>query len=165
MDGRIAHSDDVRIEASKQFALGYGYFTVAKFLGLPLSTARTWQDAYRQGHLLHFETMRENKVYPQELKVEAVEKFLAGTSKTEILLEFGITTRSVFDKWVAIYRKDGPSALAAKPKGRRLLVEGTETLEAKVYRLEMENALLKKFQALMTEEEAARPSKRKRSSH
>jgi transposase-like protein len=161
MDGRVRHSEEIRLEASRQFALGHGCFTVAKFLDLPLSTARTWQDSFRQGHLLHFETVKEKKFYPEELKVAAVEKFLAGTSKTEIILEFGITTRSLFDKWVAIYRKDGPLALAAKPRGRRLLVEGTETLEAKVYRLEMENALLKKFQALMTEKEAAQPLKRK----
>lgn len=161
MDGRIRHSEEIRIEASRLFALGHGSFTVAKFLDLPLSTARTWQDAFRQGHLLHFETVKEKKFYSEELKVAAVEKFLAGTPKTQIILEFGITNRSIFDKWVAIYRKDGPSALVAKPKGRKLFVEGTETLEAKVYRLEMENALLKKFQALMTEKEAAQPSKRK----
>lgn len=94
-----------------------------------------------------------------------MEKFLAGTSKTEIILEFGISTRSIFDKWVSIYRKDGPAGLIAKRKGRKPLVIGEESLEQKVYRLEMENALLKKFQALVAEEKAAQPSKRRRSSH
>ena len=153
------------MEASRQFALGYGYFVVAKYLGLPRGTARTWQDAYHQGHLLHSGDVRENRIYSQQLKVAAVEKFLAGTPKTDIVLEFGISARSLFDRWVAIYRKEGPGGLAPKPKGRKPQVVGTESLEAKVYRLEMENALLKKFQALMAKEKAAQPSKRKRSRH
>jgi transposase len=165
MDGRINYSEEIRIEAARQFALGYGYHLVAKYLGLPLGTARKWQDAYRQGRLLHSGFVRENKFYPEQLKLAAVEKFLAGTPKTEIILEFGISTRAVFDKWVAAYRKDGPAGLAARPKGRRPSVVGIESLEAKVYRLEMENALLKKFQALMAKEEAAQPSKRRRSRH
>jgi transposase-like protein len=165
MDRRIGYSEEIRIEAARQFALGYGYHVVAKYLGLPLGTARKWQDAYRQDRLLHSDFVRENKFYPEQLKLASVEKFLAGTPKTEIILEFGISTRSIFDRWVAIYRKDGPSGLASKPRGRKRLIVGEESLEAKVYRLEMENALLKKFQALVAEEKAAQPSKRKRSRH
>lgn len=165
MDGRFSYSEETRIEVARLFALGHGARAVATYLGLSHTTMRQWQDAYRQGHLLNSGSVREIKIYPQQLKVAAVEKFLAGTSKTDIVLEFGISARSLFDKWVAAYRKDGPSGLAPKPKGRKPSVVGTESLEAKVYRLEMENALLKKFQALVAEEKAARPSKRKRSRH
>lgn len=163
MDGRISHSEDKRIEAAKQFALGYGYYMVATYLGLSPGTARKWQDAFRQDRLLHSGGVRENRIYPEQLKLAAVEKFLAGTPKTEIILEFGISTRSLFDRWVAAYRKDGPSGLALKPRGRKRSEVVQESLEAKVYRLEMENALLKKFQALMTQEEAAQSSRRKQS--
>ena len=165
MDGRIIYSEEIRIEAARQFALGNGSQAVATYLGLPRATMRTWQDAHRRGHLLNSGSVRENKSYPQQLKQAAVEKFLAGTPKAEIILEFGISTRSVFDRWVAIYRKDGPSGIAPKPSGRKPSVVGKESLEAKVRRLEMENVLLKKFQALMAEEKAAQPSKRKRSRH
>ena len=165
MDGRIIYSEETRIEAARQFALGHGSAAVATYLGLPRATMRTWQDAHRRGHLLNSGVVRENKNYPQQLKQAAVEKFLAGTPKAEIILEFGISTRSVFDRWVAAYRKDGPTGLVPKPRGRRRSVVGKESLEAKVYRLEMENALLKKFQALVAKEKAAQPSKRRRSSH
>ena len=165
MDGRFNYSEETRIEVARQFALGHGARAVATYLGLPHGTMHQWQDAYRQGRLLHSGAVRENKIYPQQLKLAAVEKFLAGTSKTDIVLEFGISARSLFDKWVAAYRKDGPPGLAPKPKGRKPLMVGKESLEAKVYRLEMENALLKKFQALMTQEAAAQPSKRKQSPH
>jgi transposase len=165
MDGRFRYSEETRIEVARLFALGHGARAVATHLGLPHSTMRRWQDSYLQGLLLNSGFVRENKTYAYQLKLAAVEKFLAGTSKSQILLEFDISTRAVFDKWVAIYRKDGPSGLVAKPRGRKPLVVGEESLEAKVYRLEMENALLKKFQALVTEEKTAQPSKRKRSRH
>ena len=153
------------MEVARLFALGHGARTVATYLGLPHGTMRQWQDSYRQGHLLHSASVREIKIYPHQLKQAAVEKFLAGTSKTDIVFEFGISGRSLFDKWVATYRKDGPDGLAPKPKGRKPAVVGHESLEAKLYRLEMENALLKKFRALMAKEEAAQPSKRRRSRH
>ncbi|MDP1711552.1 MAG: helix-turn-helix domain-containing protein [Candidatus Nanopelagicaceae bacterium] len=163
MDGRIIYSEETRIEAARQFALGNGSQAVATFLGLPRATVRTWQDAHRRGHLLNSGAVRENKSYSQQLKQAAVEKFLAGTPKAEIIDEFEISTRAVFDKWVAAYRKDGPAGLAPKPNGRKPSVVGKESLEQKVYRLEMENALLKKFQALVAEKKAAQPSKRKQS--
>ena len=157
MDGRFSYSEETRIEVARLFALGHGARAVATYLGLSRSTMRRWQDAYRQGNLLNSGFVRENKIYPQVLKLAAVEKFLAGTPKAQIILEFEISTRAVFDKWVAAYRKDGPSGLAPKPRGRKPLIVGHESLEAKVYRLEMENALLKKFQALMAEENELNP--------
>ena len=165
MEGRFNHSEETRLEVARLFALGHGARAVATYLGMSHTTMRQWQDAYRQGNLLNSGFVRENKSYSQQLKVAAVEKFLAGTPKTEIILEFGISARSLFDKWVAAYRTDGPAGLAPRPKGRKPLIVGQESLEAKVYRLEMENALLKKFQALVAKEEAAQPSKRKQSRH
>lgn len=165
MDGRFNFSEETRMEVARLFALGHGARAVATYLGLSHSTMRRWQDDYRQGHLLNSGVVREIRKYPQQLKQAAVEKFLAGTPKAQIILEFGISTRAVFDKWVAAYRKDGPPGLAPRPKGRKPSVAGTETLEQKVYRLEMENALLKKFQALMTHDTQVRPSKPKRSHH
>lgn len=165
MVGQGGYSEEIRIEAARQFALGHGASAVATYLGLPHGTMRKWQDAYRQGRLLNSGVVRENRIYSQQLKQAAVEKFLAGTPKSEIIFEFGISTRSLFDRWVAAYRKDGPSGLVPKPKGRKPSVVGKESLEQKVYRLEMENVLLKKFQALMAEDRAAQPSKRRRSRH
>ncbi len=163
MDRRFGYSEEVRIEVAKLFTLGHGARAVATYLGLSHSTMRRWQDSYRQGNLLNCGFVRANKVYPSQLKVAAVEKFLAGTPKAQIILEFEISTRAIFDKWVSIYRKDGPLGLVTKPRGRKPLVIGQESLEQKVYRLEMENALLKKYQALVAQEKAAQPSKRKQS--
>ena len=165
MDGRIRHQIETRIEAARLFDAGFGYTAIATQLRLPLGTLRDWQDAHRQGRLLDSALMAENKYYSPQVKLAAVEKFLAGTTKTEVIVEFGISTRSVFNKWLAIYRLDGAKALVGKVKGRpkRSVDQGQETLEAKVYRLEMENAVLKKFHALMAKEEAALKAKRRQS--
>lgn len=160
MDGRVGYSEEIRIQATGLFASGYGARAVATFLTVPYNTVRTWEDSHRLGQLLDFSAVRENKSYPYELKVAAVEKFLNGTPKSQILFEFEISTRALFNKWVAIYRKDGALGLAAKTRGRKPSVAGQETLEQKVYRLEMENAVLKKFHALMAKEEAALKAKR-----
>ena len=163
MHGRISHSEETRTEAASYFSQGYGFHAVATYMGLPSGTMREWLDSYRQGRLLNFDLVRENRSYPQQLKVAAVEKFLAGTPKPEILLEFGISTRTLFNKWVLAYRKDGPAGLTPKPKGRKPAGIDGESLEEKVSRLEMENALLKKYQALVIADQAAQPSKRKQS--
>jgi len=163
MDGRIGHSEEIQIEAVRQFESGHSYCAVATNLGLPIGTLRDWQNSYLQGRLLNSALVRENRSYSHQLKVAALEKFLAGTPKPAIILEFGISNRSLFDKWVVAYRKEGPEGLAPKPKGRKTHKVGGETLEQKVYRLEMENALIKKFQALVIADQAAQPSKRKRS--
>lgn len=162
MGGRIKHRIETRIEAARLFDAGFGYSVIATHLRLPVSTSRNWQDIHRQGRLLDFVVKAENKDYSPEMKLAAIEKFLAGTTKAEVIDEFGISTRSLFNKWLATYRSEGAQSLAKKPKGRpkRSVDQSPETLEQKVYRLEMENAVLKKFHALMAKEEAALKAKR-----
>lgn len=165
MDGRIKHRIETRIEAARLFDAGFGFSVIATHLRLPVSTSRNWQDVHRQGRLLDFVVMAENKHYSLETKLTAIEKFLNGTPKSQILFEFEISTRALFNKWVATYRKDGPEGLVAKTKGRKPSVVGSQSLEQKIYLLEMESALLKKYHALMAKEQLAQPSKRKQLPH
>lgn len=165
MDGRIRHQVETRIEAARLLDAGFGYSAIATQLRLPAGTLRDWQDAHRQGRLLGCAAMAESKQYSPEAKLAAIERFLAGTTKAEVIDEFGISNRALFNKWLALYRAKGAEGLAGKPKGRpkRSFDPSQETLEAKVYRLEMENAVLKKFHALMAKEEAALDAKRRQS--
>jgi transposase-like protein len=166
MDGRIKHRIETRIEAARLFDAGFGYTAIATYLRLPLGTLRNWQDSHRQGRLLDFAVMAESKHYSSEVKLAAVERVLTGVSKSEVIVEFGISNRSLLNKWLVLYRLDGAKGLVGKPKGRpkRSVDLSPETLEQKVYRLEMENAVLKKFHALMAKEEAALKAKRRQSS-
>ncbi len=156
MDRRIKHRTEARIEAAHLFDVGFGYSTVAKLLGIQVDTARDWLHSNKQGRLVGLSMATSNKTYPTELKVAAVEKFLSGALKTDVLQEYEITRRALLNKWIAIYRVQGRQGLAHKPKGRPVKTHSpeNETLEEKVYRLEMENAILKKYHALMEQEQA-----------
>lgn len=155
MDKRVRYTTETRIEAVRLFDAGFGVSAVATQLNMPVDTLRDWLDAHRQGRLLGLKTMEGSKSYSTELKVAAVEKFLAGTSKSDVLLEFGISQRSVFNKWVAAYRKDGPMGLASKAKGRKPVERDPahQSLEERVRFLEMENEVLKKLHALMDQDQ------------
>ena len=157
MDRRIRHTTETRFEAARLFEAGFGYSTTANILGIPLGTARDWLHSHTQGRLLGLGAMATgNRTYSTDAKVAAVEKFLDGALKTDVLQEFDITGRALLNKWIAIYRAEGAQGLAHKPKGRPVKTHSpeNETLEEKVYRLEMENAILKKYHALMEQEQA-----------
>ncbi len=161
MDGRLKYPIETRIEAAKLFDAGFGFKAVATRLALPLATATLWRDKHSQQTLLRLNTVA-NKQYSAALKIAAVEKHLAGATITNVVAEFNISTRALFQKWVATYREDGPEGLMPKTRGRprkpQVSLE-SETLEQKVARLEFENEALKKLQALVALEQQ-RNSKR-----
>lgn len=146
--GKARLSEAVYAAAQDLFDQGCGSKTVARELGVSATTTRRWQDSWRQGALLGSAVMA-SKSYPYEVKVAAVERFLAGSSTADVVLEFEISTRSLLDKWVAIYRAQGVEGLRPKRKGRVPKDPNVETLEQKVARLEMENLVLKKLNALV----------------
>lgn len=156
MDGRIKHFHVTRIEAARLFDAGHGRSVVANQLGVSEYTARSWMDKHRQGRLVGLDLVPSNKSYSWETKIAAVEQFLAGATTPEVVDSFGITSRSMLNKWVALYRKGGPESLKPKPKGRPKSVgipRERETLEQKVARLEFENEALKKLNALVAMEQ------------
>lgn len=100
----------------------------------------------------------EKLSYPQELKLEAVRLFLdEGLSKPQVMERLGIKSKTALERWIREYRKGGAEALAPKPKGRRPKPETPayatreEELEARIRELELENAILKRINALADE--------------
>lgn len=165
MTGRRVFTTETRIEAARLFDAGFGFKLVARQLRLSPGTMRLWQDAHKQGRLLGLGFVTKNKEYSGELKLAAVEKFLNGALKTEVMAEFNITTRAMLNKWLSIYRVQGVEGLMPKPKGRPKK-NGNQALETdaeKIIRLEMEVAVLKKLIALESREEAAQLAKRRQS--
>ena len=85
--------------------------------------------------------------YAVELKLEAVRMFCEeGKSQRAITAELGIRDPRRVQKWLRAYRREGAEGLnklaRRKSPGRRPKKENTQ---AYIARLEMENALLKKF--------------------
>jgi hypothetical protein len=98
MVGNIRHKTETRIEAARLFDAGFGYKWVAKNLRLSEGTMRIWQDSHRQGRLLGLGSVTSYKKYSAELKLAAVEKFLSGTVKSDVMLEFSISTRAMLNE-------------------------------------------------------------------
>jgi len=167
MDGRRKHKTETRIEAARLFDAGFGHSAVASRLRIPEGTSRQWFDSHRNARLLGLGSVSGNKHYSFELKLAAVEKFIAGSTKAEVLFEFDISTRALFNKWVASYRLHGVEGLRPKARGRKIR-NSDPSLESdaeKIWRLEMEIEVLKKLIALTSQEEAAQLAKRKQSRH
>jgi len=104
----------------------------------------------------------KNRIYTPEIKKQVID-FLEINGATETEKHFNISN-SVFYKWQRIYLEYGMEGLSeerrgrnkdGKPKGRKpnLDKKVEEDLIAKVQRLQMENAYLKKLAALIQEEE------------
>ncbi|HEY6074605.1 MAG TPA: helix-turn-helix domain-containing protein [Anaerolineales bacterium] len=93
-----------------------------------------------------FEQKRKSH-YPLELKLEAMRLFYEeGKTRAQITAQLGIRDADRVKKWLRQYRLGGAAALASKPRGHGRWPK-KENKDAYIARLEMENDLLKKFQA------------------
>ena len=96
------------------------------------------------------------KHYPVETKLEAVRLYYEeGMVQSEITQKLKIRDVGRVKKWLSQYRKEGAAAFRKKPRGpgRR---PKRENKDAYIARLEMENALLKKFHTELRKEELAK---------
>ena len=81
--------------------------------------------------------------YSKETKLLAVQMFLEqGQSQREIAQTLGLPRKELVEQWLHRYRREGGEGFD-KPIGRPRKIP--QTPQAYVERLEMENALLKKF--------------------
>lgn len=99
-----------------------------------------------------------SKHYPREVKVEAIRLFYEeGKTRAEITTLLKIRSVDRVKQWLHQYREKGEVAFDQKNKGRlRGRPPKKENQEAYIARLEMENALLKKFHAELRKMELAK---------
>ena len=152
-------------EAADLFEEGYGREAVAARLGVNEGTEKNWEHAYRalgKEALLNGERLS----YSQDLKLEAVRMFLDdGMTKSQIMEELGIKSKTALERWIREYRAGGAAALEPKPRGRRpkpgkpAYATREEELEARVRELELENEILKRISALADEIERRQRSR------
>ena len=155
---------DIRIEAVRCFERGFGCEAVSRALGIPRSTVLRWLYAYRA---LGKEALAvtKHRTYPHDLKVEAAKAVVEGRmTKSEAMEAYGIKGLTQIETWCRLYRDGGPDALLPKPKGRPRKAEAVyasreEELEARVRELELENEILKRFNALAEEIERGRQTR------
>ena len=91
--------------------------------------------------------------YPIELKLEAIRLYYEeGKTRAEVTALLGIGHANAVKEWGQVYRREGISGLK-KTKGRP---RKSETEQAELERLRMENALLKKFHTELRKEALAK---------
>lgn len=99
---------------------GAGRRSLARRLGVPVSTAGKWVLSYRFGGEAALMGEREgNRRYDYETKLAAVRDHVEhGLTKAEVMEKYRIAGPAPLERWCREYRSGGPDALRPKPKGR-----------------------------------------------
>ena len=137
----------------------HGYIDAAKHFNIPgKSNVQMWCREYKK----HGEKGLEKnpKKYDGKFKQNVIEYMHDNQlSAFETAIRFRLSGVNIVNNWERIYYEEGPLALYKDRRGRRkmkskknkLSKEVEEDLVAEVQRLRMENAYLKKLQALVQE--------------
>jgi transposase-like protein len=165
---------NLKIEAIHRYLSGNeGVKSIAKALGVNHEVLRMWIKQYEYHGEKAFEKSYTAYSIPYKLDVL---NFMNenGTSPNEAAVIFNISSPGVIRRWRSQFNADGIDALKPKPKGRppsmtdkkrtkrQEPAEGSvEALQAEIERLRMENAYLKKLNALVQNKEKS-PNKTKR---
>jgi transposase len=165
---------NLKIEAIHRYLSGNeGVKSIAKALGINHEVLRMWIKQYEHHGEKAFEKSYTAYSIPYKLDVLNFMKE-NGTSPNEAAVIFNISSPGVIRRWRSQFNADGIDALKPKPKGRppsmtdkkrtkrQEPAEGSvEALQAELERLRMENAYLKKLNALVQNKEKS-PNKTKR---
>ena len=139
--------------------LGHEY--VAKLFGVNHESLRKWIKKYQKfGYSGLIKNI--NQSYSGDFKIAVVEYMHKNNlSLSETCIQFNLGSHSVVSKWERIYYEEGPQTLELERRGRskklnskqtKKLSESTEKdLIAEIQQLRMENAYLKKLNALVQE--------------
>lgn len=158
------YSHEFKLEVIKYCIEGHHSTNgAAKKYGIPSSTPlKEWIKKYQEhgpeGLIKH-----QKSSYSGEFKQSVVEYMHNNhLSATETAVHFRLGATNLVLKWERIYYEEGPQALyeerrgrskkmSSTPRKKELSKENEEDLIEEVQRLRMENAYLKKLQALVQE--------------
>lgn len=174
------YTEQFRLSVIKEYLTGHaGAGALAKRYGIDEGTVRRWVAAYR----LHGQASlkRRYKTYSAEFKLSVLERMRRqGLSHREVAALFDIRGSGAIGVWERQYDAGGLEALTPRPRGRRPskmpqrtpktkpsrssgdLTRTREELLEELDYLRMENAYLKKLDALVqASKTSAQPKKRK----
>lgn len=61
--------------------------------------------------------------YTSEVKVAAVQAYLEGIAKSQVLEEFGVRSVVSLEEWIRIFKQQGAEGLRTKQRGRPRRIE------------------------------------------
>jgi transposase len=135
-----------------------GYKSAAEHFGVNCEHLRKWVKKYQEHGP---EGLIKNRIkYDGKFKQYVVEYMHSNhLSLAETCIRFNLGNHSVVGRWERIYYEEGPQAfykerrgrknMSSKPRKKKLSKETEEDLIAEIQQLRMENAYLKKLQALV----------------
>lgn len=168
---------EIKLQAVKRYLTGKeGYKSIAQSIGATHSQIINWVKLYEAQGEHGFQ--KDYTSYSSAFKLDVLNFMIkTGASLRETASTFNISSPSTVYKWEQLLKTKGMDALEPKTKGRpsmkketKKIVSSTSTpaedsveaLQAKVKRLEMENAYLKKLNTLVQmQEKLQTKSKRK----
>ena len=166
------YSSKLKLEVVNYYLKGNGYEATAKHFGIPaFDTVRKWVKKYEE-HGVKGLLKNQKTSYSGEFKQNVIEYMHTNhLSYQETAIHFNIAGAEVINRWERIYYEEGPQALyeerrgrnknmSSKPRKKKLSKENEEDLIEEVQRLRMENAYLKKLQALVQERTKPKQSKK-----
>ena len=167
------YSDEFKLQVVKYCIEEYhGYDSTAKHFNIPsVETVRRWCKYY-EAHGIKEITKYKNNKYDGNFKQKVVEYMHENhLSASETAIYFNLPQEGAVLKWERIYYEEGPQGLykerrgrnknmSSKPRKKKLSKEVEEDLIAENQRLRMENAYLKKLQALVQERTKPKQSKK-----
>ena len=166
MSRKKVYSSELKLQVVQRYLQGnVSTREVANEFGVSQSDVRKWRDAYLYNGVSGLCTT--HGTYTGDFRVSVVEYMHnTGTSVRQAAACFNIPSPSTVSKWERIYYECGKEALYIENRGRPKMMKDTkkknlkkkeieshEDLLAEVQRLRMENAYLKKLNALIQERE------------
>ena len=170
------HSAQFKLKVVNDYLGGGGYLRVANHYGINTTDVRKWVLT----HKLHGVSALQKRGYQQytpQFKLLALEHMRANkASPRSTSAQFNIASPSTILVWQRLYNEGGITALEPKPRGRpsmpkrheiqALLAKPSSELTPdellrKLHYLEVENAYLKKLQALAQQKHLASKNKSK----
>ncbi|EOO57687.1 hypothetical protein IKE_06312 [Bacillus cereus VD196] len=136
-----------------------GYDAISASIGASVSTIRTWVIQYKHNGVEAF--IKSYASYSAQFKLDVLNYMNdQGTSSDEAAAIFNIPSSGLIRKWRRQFASQGTDALISKKEGRLNMMKKTkksttpikgsiEELQVEVERLRMENAYLKKLNALV----------------
>ncbi|SFX27638.1 Transposase and inactivated derivatives [Thermoactinomyces sp. DSM 45891] len=156
------YSVETKLEAVRAYLDGVeSYRDIAEKYQVSITPLQEWVAKYQEHGINAFQKGYTN--YSAEFKMDVL-NFMSdtGASFTKTAAVFNIPTPSTIYQWQNLFREQGLDALQPKKKGRsslekkpqkKLELSTEEVLRAENKRLQMENAYLKKLNALIHERE------------
>ena len=165
------YSTEFKLQVVKYYEENHcGYDTTAKYFNVGYACVQRWVNKYKVHGVKGL--IRNQQQYDGNFKKNVVEYMHSNhLSLQETAIHFNLAGDWIVSKWERIYYEEGPNGLyiskrgrkknmSSKPNKKKLSKDIEEDLIAENQRLRMENAYLKKLQALVQERTKPKQSKK-----